>query len=39
MIFTKGEIKITTDTVPFVCARTILPTHTKEEKKEISKKP
>lgn len=39
MIFSKGEIKITTDTVPFVCARTTLPIHTKEERIEISKKP
>lgn len=39
MIFSKGEIKIKTNAVPFVCARTILPTHTKEEKKEITKKP
>ncbi len=39
MIFSKGEIKIKTDTVPFVCARTTLPAHTKEERAEISKKP
>lgn len=39
MIFSKGEIKIKTDTVPFVCARTTLPAHTKEARAEISKKP
>lgn len=39
MIFSSGEIKISTDDVPFVCARATLPTHTKEEKKEIAKKP
>ncbi len=39
MIFCKGEIRITTDTAPFACARVVLPTHTKEEKKAISKKP
>lgn len=39
MIFCKDEIRITTDTAPFVCAKVVLPTHSKKEKKEISKKP
>lgn len=39
MIFSNRKIKISTDVEPSLCARAILPTHTKEEKKEITKKP
>jgi hypothetical protein len=39
VIFCKDEIRIVTDTAPFVCAKVVLPTHTKEEKESIAKKP